>query len=191
MILQRRYSVLNLNYSVLKLSGEPKWRSISGSDVRSRSTTCTLKLLHVVSSLPISVQRFVESKRIKTLLEITAHSLSAKIIDAAFTFGAIPKCMGWECFRTTENLDSRGLWRSGCRKLGSCAAVSAAMIISPRGGLPSALLPQPSTPPGSGNSSGSDQATPVFITHGNSDAVVARRDVIATCSFLRANCPGG
>lgn len=70
----------------------------------------------------------------------------------------------------------------GERALGSCAAVSASLL------LPAATAPSSPLHLASGRTAA---GTPVLITHGASDDVVPRADVDATAALLNKRCPGG
>lgn len=65
--------------------------------------------------------------------------------------------------------------------LGSCAAVSAAMNLA---------IHSTDRAPLSSSSGSNKIKTPILITHGDSDVVVSRDDVMATCSLLNASCAG-
>ena len=68
----------------------------------------------------------------------------------------------------------------GDAALGSCAAVSAALLLPEASALGSPLN---LSPDGGGG-------TPVLITHGDADSVVPRADVSATVALLNSHCPG-
>ena len=70
----------------------------------------------------------------------------------------------------------------GKRALGSCAAVSASLLLPAANASSSPLHLAPGKTPA---------GTPVLITHGASDDVVPRADVDATAALLNRRWPGG